>query len=329
MVRRRTTTMCLMATGLVALLSGACSVLFSTSKEQCATDDDCRARGVGFETSRCSLESVCVGTTSGSDSSTQGDTSASDGGDGAADPFACAKLPSENPDQSRQVEMSIRYTDFSSGVPPTQMAVRVCSATDPQCNNPRTTSTGGGPADAGPDSGTGWVSPTTAGIVTAKVEFGFEGFFEVRNSVYAPTYRYTSPPLRNPKNEFDQIILRPSEIDYLSDLALGKTGSYDSVGHGLVFLLANDCNRGPLAGVHFKLDDAVIDPLTVAFYIINTSPSKEATKTDGLGRGGFVNVAPGLHTFTAEFDDTKKRIGSSRIFVRAGSATTVAVLPSP
>lgn len=315
-----------MATGLVALLSGACSVLFSTSKEQCATDDDCRARGAGFENARCSLESVCIGATSVPDASAPQEAAA---GDGASDPFACATLPAENPDQSRQVDMSIRYTDFSSGVPPTQMAVRVCSATDPQCNNPRTTAMGAGPADGGPDSGTGWVTPTTGGIVTAKVEFGFEGFFEVRNSVYAPTYRYTSPPLRNPKNDFDQIILRQSEIDYLSDLALGKTNSYDSVGHGLVFLLANDCNRQPLAGVHFKLDDTTVDPLTVAFYIINTSPSKEATKTDGLGRGGFINVAPGLHTFTAEFEDTKKRIGSSRIFVRAGAATTVAVLPSP
>ncbi len=43
-----------------ATLNSACSLLFSTSKEQCKSDDECRARGAGFENTRCSLESLCV-----------------------------------------------------------------------------------------------------------------------------------------------------------------------------------------------------------------------------------------------------------------------------
>ena len=39
----------MVATALVAVTSGACSVLFATTKEQCATDGDCTARGAGFD----------------------------------------------------------------------------------------------------------------------------------------------------------------------------------------------------------------------------------------------------------------------------------------
>ena len=66
------------------------------------------------------------------------------------------------------------------------------------------------------------------------------------------------------------------------------------------------------------------------FYIIGSTPEIGADKkTDAFGRGGFINVPGGFHTFTAEWADTKKRIGSTRVFVRNGAATTVAVLPSP
>jgi len=309
---------------MLSLASAACSVLFSTSREQCSTDDDCRARGGGFAGTRCSLANVCVGPNEpGVDAGTDAFVPPFDA---AGDPFACAKIPLPNPDPSKQLDISIRYVDFSSGDAPTGLGVRLCAATDPRCQNPRGTVQGDGPFEAGPDGGTGWVT-TKAGSVTSKVELGFEGFFEVKSSVYTPTVRYTSPPLRTPTNELDQIILRQSEVDYLADLALGKPSSYDSVNYGLVFLLANDCNRTSLGNVSFST--TAVDPKMVAFYIINTSPSTTETKTDALGRAGYVNVPPGLHTFTATDADTKKRIGAVRVLVRAGTATTVAVLPSP
>lgn len=312
--------------GALALGSAACSVLFSTNKEQCSTDDDCRARGAGFEGARCSLANVCVRPTDPSVPTDAGTDSPAPPGDSAVDPFACATQPLASPDPSKQVEVAIRYVDFSSGEAPTGVGARLCATSDPTCANPRTTVEGDGPYDAGPEAGKGYVT-LKAGSVRSPVEFGFEGFFEVRTNVYAPTVRFTSPPLRLPKNDLDQIILRQSEIDYLADLALGKPASYDSVGHGLVFLLANDCNRTPLGGVSFST--TATDAKMVAFYVINTTPSTTETKTDPLGRAGFVNVPPGLHTFTATDAVTKKRLGSARILVRAGVATTVAVLPSP
>jgi hypothetical protein len=324
MVRRRTTTIGLLATGLIALASGACSILFSTSKEQCATDDDCRARGAGFEGSKCSNDSVCVSSTP---VTPPVDAAAPDAvADAAVDPFACAKEPLPNPDPSRKVDLSIRYTDFTNGTPPTRTIVRLCAQTDALCNNPRNTLEGNGTADAGPDGGTGFVNPKVDGTVTAKVEYGFEGFFELKSADYLPTYRYTSPPLRASAS-FEQLVLRLSEVNFLSDTALGKPNSFDSVGHGVVFTFARDCNNQPLAGVSFTT--TAQDPLLTLAYIINTTPSIVDKQTDALGRGGYLNVPPGLHTFTSEFAATKQRIGSARVLVRAGAATTVAILPSP
>ncbi len=311
-----------------ATLNSACSLLFSTDKEQCKSDDECRARGAGFENTRCSLESVCVAAAPEVDAAPPPDSAVpKDAADGAADPFACATLPPLNPDPSRKVDVSIQYLDFTNGTPPTGVAVRLCASTDNQCNNPRNVDAGG-PADAGPEAGGGFVVPTAEGWVAATVEHGFEGFFEVKSTAYAPTYRYTSPPLRAAKTEFLQLMLRPAEIAYLADTALGKPNAYDSANHALVFVFARDCDNNPLSGVRFTT--TALDPLLVPFYIIGSTPEIGADKkTDPLGRAGFINIPPGFHTFTAEWADSGKRIGSTRTLIRTGAATSVAVFPSP
>lgn len=323
MVRPRTTSIAFLATGLIALTSAACSVLFSTSKEQCATDDDCKNRGAGFEGSKCSLDNVCVG---GSVVVPGEDASKPDAaGDAAADPFGCATEPLPSPDPNRKVDVGIRYTDLTNGAPATDIAVRLCAQTDSNCASPRATLTGAGPADGGADAGGGgFVFPKSDGTVTAKVEYGFEGFFEVRDPRFPPTFRYTSPPLKG-SITFEQILLRPSEITFLVDQAIGRP--YDSVGHGIVFLFARDCFQRPLAGVSFST--TAQDPTMERVYIINTTPSKVDTQTDGLGRGGYLNVPPGIHTFSMEQVATKRRLGSVRVLVRVGAATTVSILPSP
>ncbi len=323
MLRRSHATLFITASFL-AVSTFACSVFFSTNKEQCATDDDCRGRGAGFAGTRCSLANICVDPKEPV-ANDAGIDSAPLAPDSAGDPMACATQPLQSPDPSKQVEVSIRYVDFTSGEAPAEVGVRLCASTDQTCANPRATLEGTA-FDAGPDGGRGFVQ-ARLGTVRATVELGFEGFFEARTDLYTPTVRYTSPPLRAAKTDLDQVILRKAEIDYLADLALGKPQAYDSVGHGLVFLIANDCNRGALGGVSFST--SAVDPTMALFYVINTTPSTTETKTDVLGRGGYVNVPPGLHTFTMSDPVTKKRIGSARIVVRAGTATTVAILPSP
>lgn len=325
MLRLRPRTISFVASVTVALVSGACSVLFAPDEEQCATDGDCEAKGGAFAGMRC-VENACVA------SGIAGGDSGSDVGDAGADvdpAFACASLPSPSPDPSRQLDMTMRYTDFSTGAPPVaNTLVRLCAATDSNCLNARNTVVGKGPGDAGPEGGSGWIVPNTDGTVTAKVEFGFEGFFEARSDQYPPTFRSTSPALRNPKNEFEQLLLRPGEISFLADQLLGKPDSYESKNHGLVFVFARDCNQQPLPGASFTT--TAEDPLLVLFYIINSSPSIKDTKTDNLGRAGYLNVPPGIHTFTGYLGegDQKKKFGTGRVLVRAGAATTIAVSPT-
>jgi len=310
---------------LAGFSSAACSVLFSTNKEQCAKDEDCVKLGAGYENAKCTLQNVCV-TAEAPPPSDAAPADALPPADARVDPFACANEPPPNPDTSKQVEVSLRYIDFTSGSAPANVGARLCAATDPNCNNPRATIEGDGPFDAGPEGGRGYVATKTDGVVSSRVELGFEGFFELKSSAYTPTFRYTSPPLRNPKNTFDQVILRQAEVDFFSDTLIGRVGSYDSVNKGLVFLLATDCNFGSVANISFTT--TATDSAMVQFYIVNTTPSTTEKKTDALGRAGYINIPPGLHTFTATFADTGKKMGSVRALIRAGAATTVSVLPS-
>jgi hypothetical protein len=315
-MRTRSTVSVWLAIAALACVLGsvACSLVLKTDEEQCQTDADCKARGAGFEKTTCSDNKTCTTTGKKSDAGP------------AADPrFACADEPLASPDSDRQISFEISYTDFSSGETPTGLAVRLCASTDPTCANPRNSLEGDSVSVDG--GGAGYVSPNADGVVKASVEYGFEGFLEMTSGTYAPTYRYTSPPLRENDTLFDQILLRPAEIDFFADLITGTKGSYESAGHALVFVLAEDCQRAALAGVHFTVN--VEDDVMVPFYVINTSPTTSVDRTDALGRAGFLNVPEGIVTFTAEMAETGERIGSTSIVVRAGAATTVAVLPSP
>jgi hypothetical protein len=323
MMRNRRAIQLIAATSL-AVGTGACSLLFAPNEDQCSSDTDCTARGAAFASTRCSADNVCIASVGpGVDSST------GDAGVDANDPFACAKIPAPAPDPSKPVDVSIRYTDFSTGMPPENTLVRLCANTDSMCMNARTSLQGAGPGDAGPEGGVGWVQTRPDGTVNSKVELGFEGFFEVRAPQYPPSFRNVSPALRNPTNDFDSLLLRPAELKFLADEALGKQNAYDTVGHGIVFVFAKDCFEQPIGGASFTT--TATDPILTPFYVINSAPSITDTKSDSLGRGGFINVPPGIHTFSAFMGegDQKKRIGSSRALIRVGATTTVVVEPSP
>lgn len=281
--------------------------MLDTSEPQCSSNADCKARGSKFANTICSRENTCV----------TGNASSSSGGN--TDPrFACANEAPPSPDTSRQVELEIRYTDFSTGNSPSDISVRLCANTDPTCANARRSLSG----DAS-DAGTGYVKPSN-GTVTGTVEYGFEGFLEVATGTYSPTFRYTSPPLKEEHTTFDQLLLRTQEIAFFAQ-QLGS--EYESSDHGLVFVLAQDCDRQPLSGVRFEAD--VEDEAMVPFYVNNSTPTTSVDRTDALGRAGFLNAPARIITFTAFMAEGDQRIGSASVLVRAGAATTVAVLPSP
>jgi hypothetical protein len=297
----------------------SCSMLLSTGN-QCNTTGDCLARGAEFRQTQCSEAKVCV--TDVQDASDG--ASRQDGG--AEDPFACGTLPPQSEDFTKSVAVTMHYIDTSG--PATLIDARLCAAKDPLCTNARplrATDAGRDASGSGLDGGAGerWVAPGNDGVLLATVEKGFEGFFEVRTKEYAPALRFTSPPLRNSTNNFEQTLLRPFEISTLASL-VGR--NYDASTRGLVFVFARDCNQQPLANMRFTTSTE--DPTQFGFYIVNSTPSITDGKTDGTGRGGFANMKEGLHTFTAEFADTGKRLGSARALVRVGTNTTISILPS-
>ena len=316
--------------------SAACSLLFDTDA-QCTTTSDCLGRGAAFASTQC-VDNLCVSPIApGSDAMADSNAAvdAADAADSAPDPFACGLLAPPDPDPTNPVTMTLTTEDFTVGAPAFAVDVRLCAETDALCTNPRTTlgptdAGGGGTGsgfEAGAEGGTGWVYPAKDGTIVATVETGFEGFFEIRSFSYFPTIRFTSPPLRNKTNDLDEIMLRPAEIQFFADQAAGHSNAYDAQNKGLVFTLVRDCNQNPLAGVSFSTTSE--DPAQFAFYIVNTTPSTQETKTDATGRGGFANVPPGLATFTAYFAATGVKIGATRALIRAGYNTTLSILPSP
>jgi len=202
MVQRRTPLVWSTAFGLVAIGCAACSVLFVSSDKQCATDADCHARGSEFASARCSARGMCLVVDEfDAGPETEGGTDAS------ADPFACGKVAAPRPDPATQVDLSLRFIDNSAGGPPKDAVTRLCSSSDPQCTSPRVLV--GEPSDAG----AGFVVPNAAGIVSAKVELGFEGYFELQAPGFPPNFRSTSPALWRPENHDDHTLARTEEVD--------------------------------------------------------------------------------------------------------------------
>ncbi|HVJ90115.1 MAG TPA: hypothetical protein VM580_09955 [Labilithrix sp.] len=300
--------------GAFAVACAACSLIFSTSEVQCATDGDCHARGPEFASTHCSASQLCVANEAGS-------TVDEDAGD---DPFFCARIPSPTPDSTKLVDLSLRIVELSTGAPPADVLVRLCSNSDAPCNKARPLQ--GEQVDAGEEAGAGWAALDDAGAVYAKVEIGFDGFFQLQAPGAPPTYQTTSPPLWREATNLETIFLRTDEVEYFANTLFGKVGLYNP-NAGLVLVFAKDCYLGDLAGITFTT--TAEGPDMHAFYIIDSQPSLQETKTGLQGGGGFVNVPPGLFTFTATWAATGERLGAARVLVRAGSVTIVDISPTP
>ncbi len=309
--------------------TAACSILYQPH-EQCDVTADCLARGAAFSGSQC-VANACV--FPAMDAGGKEDVPPAPDMD--ASRFACGNMPAPEPSFTETAQVSIAYLDYTGGGAATAIDVRLCSVTDPDCKNPRSTVNvtpdGGGPGpgsgiDAGAAGGTGWISPGSDGIVGARVETGFDGFFEVRSPDYAPTYRYTPTPLRKDFPPFVELLVRTAELEGLAVGIFGRNDAYDPKTRGVVFTHARDCDGTPLKGARFEFSNVEGDTKYFQFYIINTTANIEAKETDGTGRGGFANVLPGTRTFTAFYPDGK-RIGVARAQIRPGSDTVVTILP--
>ncbi len=310
----RRLTRALIFVGLGSLVLCACSLLFPTSQNQCANDDECRMKGPAFSNTKCTAN-LCV--------ALQVEGGVEAGTDASSDPFYCP--PPTSVDESDLVDLTLRFIDSTRSTVLGGLEVRLCAAADQQCFKPNDAVSGSGPGDAGGDGGMGWVVPRE-GRVTAKVGRGFAGFFETRSLRYPLSVRYFAP-LQKKTNEFEQVLLEAGEIQYLANRATGEAGVYDPANYALVFIRPTDCNYRPLPSV--QVDATVRGPKQFVFYVIGDTPSIVDKATDFTGLAGIANVPEGTHTFTSEWADGGKHIGSGRANIRIGSNTTVSILPTP
>ncbi len=313
-----------------ALLAGlllapilACQLFVTSDVYQCSNDGDCASRGGEFANRKC-LASVCVArdvADADKDASTSDASDAGDAGDaGGGGPFGCAAnvYPEENP--LRHVTYTRVFQDVTAGTPLTAIAVQVCAIIDPNCTAPRIQADGGLT-----------LFPDVDGKVTVDVLYGFNGLLQVTDIVdgggkVTPALIQVTPPVvEDAAVGPPALMVSPSVFAGVAASVFGGGAVDPTLGH--IFFRTHDCLDQGLAGISVDADRS--DPKTRSFYFTSGNiPDPGAVQTDKGAKGGILNLPPGTINLTARFFDTKKKMGSVAVKLRAGFVTYVIVTPT-
>jgi len=296
---------------------GACSLLVSSDEVQCATSDDCVARGPAFAKATC-IASVCR---------VAGDAGTSVKAD-ASDPWACLDEPPGPSSMAAEVNVQILlYNGFDSFTfggtrdggtdltllaytPQPGVTVAACGALDPACASPvsgPTTSDDAGIARLMvPGAFTGFYSLTEASSVSS--------FFYPGNRLLAGEPSVTFPTSETTEESFSEL-QAALNIDVNQDVDAGP---------GTVSLTQYDCNDRHASGVAFTVTPSP----THTLYLVNGFPSSTATQTSADGVGVLVNVPAGGASITSTLVGQNNRVvGTANVVVRSGSLTLVYLRP--
>jgi hypothetical protein len=285
--------------GGVLLFAQACTVVVAGDDAQCATDEDCVARG--FDNASC-VEKVCVGGDGG-------------GGGVTGDPvWGClGNVTEPTPDPTKTVEFEIRlaYAVGGSAVS-TDTVVDICDKLDITC------------MDNDPKFPKG-LNPDPAGIVDLSVPEGFDGFVQVTGPNLVDSRIYVGRPIVDLPPVEEVQLFSPTDINLLSTLA----GEEPDPTRGTAIVLVVDCSGEGVGGVRFETPNSDSDSLQ--FYLINQSPTipPTATATDGDGFGGFFNLPVSSAVVRAFRDEDDVFIGESSFQVLADTISYVLVAPTP
>ena len=321
------------AVAVTGAVLAACSLLVPLDDQQCASNQDCSARGGPFSGTAC-VNHICVGATNSDSGAEAGDVDA--GGDtgsvqdasiDTADPWWCLDQPPEITDPNAQISVTFKVfnalkpittagpsggDDFTvlSYTPIGGVSVKSCDALDPGC---------------GPDSGSSPVISDSSGAATMTVKGDFNGFFKFEATNYLTSSLYPGQLLPDASGfspPFGYL-----DLDQTASLASAigvdmPTDPDASVGHA--FFQAYDCHDRHAAGVSFSISvDGGANSIQWYTQGSGTAPIKGATATDAIGAGGIVNVPVGLVESTARIQSTGKVIGTATTFIRPGSAMFV------
>ncbi len=279
----------------VALASAAtaCSILLATTREQCASDDDCARRGGPFAQSQC-VDRVCVALTSQEAGADAAYDAAVDAGRPVDPRFACVDRDAAPVPTTAVAQLDILIHDFLSPTTPIpNVKVRFCpNPGDPLCTVPSATRFPNAaghvlydyPLDAGAFAGFLAIDEILPDGGSAYVDGGNN------DTVYLPTIVYfSSTPIYRDLVDDYQLLTYGGLANFATIYQLTPDPKL-----GMAFLIGNDCAYTNAAGVTFTLDRVDTgSPGTLAFYLDGNIPSQTRKFTDGSGIGGFMNVPTG------------------------------------
>jgi hypothetical protein len=319
--------------GLPALVSGAgCSVLVPPGDLQCASSDDCRARGFG--NAACIANACQVAIEAGPPPIDAGADA-----DAASDPWACLQEDPVAPSTGNVTVDILAYDalkpftfagqvdggsdiDVVSYVPQAGVTVLACPSLDSTC----TMAVVGGPTDT-----------DDAGNASMSIPGGFTGFFLLERADSLPTYFYPAGHLVSAGGPPGGPFTYPTSTTSHSSVAglsfaLGVQQNQDlDAGPGILSVTQFDCNDHHAKGVTFSASPAPERTI----YLQNGLPSMAATQTTVEGSAVMVNAPPAVVTVTSTISTdlsgspprSPPLTQTASVLVRPGSVTILYMRP--
>jgi hypothetical protein len=287
----------------------ACTLLVPTDEVQCATADDCHARGPAFASAVC-VANVCQ---------VAADAGAHDAG--AHDPWGCLDQPSLASDPSPSVNMPVvlyeelgQYSFGSSSdggsdltlaqyTPQSGVTVTACTALDVDCTSPLS-----GPTVTG-----------DSGVAIMTVPGSFDGFFGLNEPGGLASMFYTGRILPGDSTN-GYPIAETSQANFaLLTSSLGIAANSDTdAGPGIVSVTQFDCFDHHAAGIAVATSPAAARTI----YLYNGLPDSTATSTSSDGSSVLVNVPSGSALVTTTLPGQNNRvIGTANVAVKPGGIT--------
>ena len=258
------------------------------------------------------------------------------GGPSTTGPWDCLGNPSQNPNPSENIALSIQVNNASSTTinasqidgGSSLVAVTRTALPDVQvkeCPNL---------ADPGcMDSTAETVTTDDAGMATFNLNGAFQGFFILSRADLVPYTYYPGNPLLNVSSETIPIgVLTESAIQGVAAV-LPTENTAPSIPppdagpatEGMIFFGVYDCNDVYAPGVQVSLSNPTND--TFEYYATTGDfLSTMASYTTAVAAGGFINVPPGSSTVTARiYTGTLAGtvIGTATVPVKAGAVAQV------
>ncbi len=220
--------------------------------------------------------------------------------DGGVD-WSCFRLARPAPQSSA---VTLRFTLLRDGAP-TQGVVRLCATDDVLCAAPLA------------HSATDPSSNVTLSVPTGRA--GFDGFVEITGAGFLPTRTHLWPPLT--ADFSTQFFVSSAEsVSRFPEGDRVRAGS-----RGLLAAVAKTCEGRRAAGVRIELDG--VCPGTTRSYDIPSGWTPDASATGSGGEAVFSGLPQGEYRVSSYRTDTGGRLGTRRVFVRAGWITGIGVTP--